>query len=284
MLLADYSASPIPAASLKKAGYGGAIRYISPPREAWMRGKPLTNKEVQDFKANGLELAVVWQYLKEDWRRGFKGGVQDAKRAVQVVRSLGGPANSIIYFAVDSNPTLAEWNSVTVNYVKGLRSVVGDRLGLYCNTKCKAWAVQDGYRFFWWKHNWGSDGDLEGCHVHQFEIDRASVGGVTVDRNRTFKANWGQWSMAHKLPNSAKNGASAGSSPGGGGKGPKAGYITALGDVWLRDKPSQVEGSDFKATLGTFIRLIDAAKYRTEVKLERAERKLEEFKRLRGGK
>ena len=61
----DYSAGVPSAADVKNAGHVGAVRYVSQPREAWMRGKPILKNELDDFYRNGLSIAFVYQYGKE---------------------------------------------------------------------------------------------------------------------------------------------------------------------------------------------------------------------------
>lgn len=273
MELIDYSAARIAAKDIKAAGFGGAVRYISPAREAWMRGKPMTREEVKDFQDHGLEIVAVWQHLKEDWRGGRAAGLANAEAAIKKMEELGAPKNAVIYFAIDSNPTLSEWNGIIVNYVRALREVVGpERLGLYCNSKCHAWAEEDGFKHFWWKHNWGSDGTL-GCNIHQYEIDKYKVAGVTVDRNRTYGDYFGQWS--HPKAKGAADTPKPAPAP--------AGKLETIWREWTRPWRSAVAGSEYQADLPYFIRLIDASAYRTEAKLRAASEKMAEAERLLKG-
>ena len=99
----DYATGPPPAEAIKHAGHEGAVRYISPPREKWMTGKPVHRPEIDDFDAHGLKMAMVWQFGKDadaDIKRGFKGGVADARAAqaqLDAIRASGHP----VFFAVD---------------------------------------------------------------------------------------------------------------------------------------------------------------------------------------
>ena len=259
--LADYSSAPIAASDLKKAGFHGAVRYISPGREAWMKGKPLSKAEVEDFKNHGLELVSVWQYLKEDWRGGFKSGAENAKNALEMHKKLGAPNTAVIYFAIDSNPALNEWNNTVVQYIKGILSVLPkQQLGLYCNTLCHAWALEDGIEHYWWKHNWGSNPNSTAVpHIHQYEIDKASVAGVTIDRNKTYKEFYGQWSKS----------APANSNTGG----TTMSKISDLHHRWTNKWKTLVGGS-FETTLGHYILLSDASSYRVEKKMKEIEEKV----------
>ena len=61
--LIDYSAGIPRASEVKRAGFAGAVRYVSPARAAWMLGKPIKKAEAEDYKAHGLELVSVYQNL-----------------------------------------------------------------------------------------------------------------------------------------------------------------------------------------------------------------------------
>ena len=78
----DYSAGVPQAAAVRDAGYDGAVRYISPPRADWMRGKPI--QVVQDVvDAHGAEQPPG---LIQDQQSGqVVGGQQPGHRADRVV-------------------------------------------------------------------------------------------------------------------------------------------------------------------------------------------------------
>ena len=40
----DFAAGVPSASAVKRAGHIGAVRYLSPPRAAWMKGKPIHKK------------------------------------------------------------------------------------------------------------------------------------------------------------------------------------------------------------------------------------------------
>jgi len=81
----DYSAGVPAASGVKAAGFAGAVRYVSPPRDGWMKGKPLRRDEADDYRAQGLDVASNWQYGKRDFDRGFDGGGADARHGWQSV-------------------------------------------------------------------------------------------------------------------------------------------------------------------------------------------------------
>lgn len=200
-MIIDFSAGVVNPDKYREHGFIGAARYVSPARDGWMVGKPMKKEEADLLKKNGLEIVSIFQNLKEDWRRGSGGGHADAHSAMSFHKLAGGPSQSVIYCAIDSNPSLNEWNEIAVNYLRAFKKVLEENgyiLGIYCNTKCHAWAVEDGIDHFWWAHGWGSDHTTNEAHIHQFEIDSYTIDGIGVDRNRVQKEDFGQWSLAGK--------------------------------------------------------------------------------------
>ncbi|WP_297451644.1 glycoside hydrolase domain-containing protein [uncultured Corynebacterium sp.] len=199
----DYSAQAIPAALIRAAGHLGAIRYISPAREQWMKGKPATADEVADFKANALDTAFVWQYggvANPDCMRGFKGGKQDAKAAdkqLKAIKRTGYP----VFFAVDFDITLAQWNAVAVNYFKAACEVLGrERVGIYGHSRVCDWAREDGVigsagegKFLQWQTTSWSDGHVS-PHAVLLQSKHNVTGptGLQVDVNQVLHTYWGQ--------------------------------------------------------------------------------------------
>lgn len=206
-LFIDYSAMIPAAKDVKAKGFVGAMRYISPAREKWMKGKPLSKAELDDYKANGMQVGFIWQNLKNDWTAGYVGGVADARAAQKKMEELGHP-DAVIYCAIDNNlaqaskDALGVWNKTAAEYVKGFQSVIGrERTGVYANYFVISWAIEDGLGTYYWQHNWtnlnSETGELErrihpNAHLHQYEIDIKGVLPVAIDRNRVLKPYFGQ--------------------------------------------------------------------------------------------
>ena len=209
-LFIDYSAIVPAAKDVKSKGFAGAMRYISPARESWMKGKPLSKKELDDYKANGMQVGFIWQNQKNDWTAGYVGGVADAKAAQKKMEELGYP-DAVVYCAIDNNlsewsaDALDVWNNTAAEYVKGFQSVIGkDRTGLYANYFVIDWAIEDGLGSYYWQHNWTnrvSVGPNKGklmtdvhsaTALHQYEIDISGVLAAPIDRNKVIKPYFGQ--------------------------------------------------------------------------------------------
>ena len=201
-LLVDYSAGVPSARAVKDAGFRGAVRYVAPARESWMKGKPLTRGEAEDYKREGLAVVSNWQFGKggndtSDWIRGAEGGRVDAQKAIQMHRDAGGPEGAPIYFSVDAAPT--DWHiaNQVLPYLRAAQDVIGkDRMGVYCNPVVLNRCLEAGIGSWFWEHGWGGNKDAPAhprANIKQFEIDSGNVAGVGIDRNRVITDRIGAW-------------------------------------------------------------------------------------------
>lgn len=198
----DFSASTPSAKAVKASGYGGAVRYISPARQSWMQAKPATKAQTDQYRAESLSQAFVWQYggsESPDTLRGFKGGVEDAKAANDNLIKAG-CAGYPVFFAVDFNATLAQWNSTIVEYFKGAASVLGvSRVGIYGHSRIIAWAVEDGAigragsKYLAWQTKAWSNGErAPEAVLYQGTVNVTGPEGIQVDVNDVLNDYWGQ--------------------------------------------------------------------------------------------
>ncbi|AKL88199.1 putative lysin [Gordonia phage GMA3] len=194
------SGARIEAAGIKRAGHVGSFGYLSTSRPGtFFSGKPIRQDWVNDMNSLGLMIVSCWQFGKNataDWRRGFNGGVADAKAAARKHRELGGPDDAPIYFAVDDDVNLSDYRLFVRPYLQGVNSVIGvNRTGVYGHDECVTWAATDqllgktrdgsGKTFGWQTRAW-SEGDISryAC-VYQRIVDTASTPGPPIDGNPT---------------------------------------------------------------------------------------------------
>ena len=199
----DFSASFPDAAAIKAAGHDGVVAYISPPRAPWMKAKPLTKAKVDEYKAAGLKIAVVWQYGgadNPDAMRGAAGGTADAQAAQKQLTAIG-LAGHPVYFAVDFDASLTQWNQTIVNYFKAAGTVLGkQRVGVYGHSKLVHWAMEDGVvatvapgRVLGWVTKSWSAGATGSDYstLYQGTHNVPGPNGVQIDINTVRHADWG---------------------------------------------------------------------------------------------
>lgn len=199
--LLDYAGGVPDAQAIADAGHIGVIRYVSDrrPGAEWMAGKPLLAREVDALTAAGLTIVSNYQFGKgptADWRGGLEAGKQHADRGLTLHNAAGGPDTAPIYASIDDKPSDWEFENLIAPYLEGWESVIGrDRTGVYANSPTIDWSREAGLGSWFWQHNWGTPSGFvhPEAQLHQFEIDKRSVGGIGVDVNAVLTPDYGQW-------------------------------------------------------------------------------------------
>lgn len=199
----DFSAGFPSGKAIKAAGHVGVVSYISPPRENWMKAKPLTKAKVDEYRAAGLRIATVWQYggaANPDAMRGAAGGKADALAAKKKLAEIGMP-DAPVFFAVDFDITLDQWNNTAVHYFRAACNVLGrQRVGIYGHSRAVAWAQEDGVvadlgggRCLGWVTRSWSLGETGSDYavLYQREHNVPGPSGVQIDVNDVYHAEWG---------------------------------------------------------------------------------------------
>jgi len=217
--LIDFTHRLVAPELIKSAGFDGALVYVSELRpNADFDFKPVTREYADGLRAAGLEVVSCYQYGKPNWpnapsdyTRGFDGGVADAQTAMRLHTAAGGPDSAPIFFSVDEDIDLDIWNSVAVQWYRGINSVLGvNRTGMYGHANACAWAIQDGvigastspgHAWAWQTRAW-SDGAREPAAVLYQDVivtptdPGVILGGTSVDVDLILAADFGQWSLA----------------------------------------------------------------------------------------
>lgn len=207
MTVLDFAASLASAESIKKKGHEGVILYCAPPRAQWMKAKQPPRAYLDSLDQNGIKFGFVWQHRggniglqSSDVGRGREGGIQDAKDAQKYLNSVkcGGHP---VFFAVDFNCSLREWNETVSEYFRGAISVLGkQRVGIYGHSKVVAWAQEDGLVadagngrcLGWVTSSWsGQEKAKDYAVVYQSVHNVTGPDGIQVDINDTYAPEWG---------------------------------------------------------------------------------------------
>lgn len=198
----DFSAGLPDPVAIREAGHEGAVLYCSPARETWMKGKQPDRDYLDKFDHSGLKYAWVWQYGgadNPDVMRGRDGGLKDAAAArdyLNSVRAAGHP----VFFAVDFDITLDQWNHTAVEYFRACCEVLGrDRVGIYGHSRAVSWAQQDGVvaevgpgRVLGWvTSSWSDDSAAAYAVLHQSTHNVPGPDGIQVDANDIYHPEWG---------------------------------------------------------------------------------------------
>ncbi|WP_102418387.1 DUF1906 domain-containing protein [Mycobacterium sp. 4858] len=215
--LIDFAARQIPAQQIRAAGHSGVINYVSLSRPGSSMGaKPITRSYAEQLNAAGLIIVSNYQYGKpggtapSDFRRGFEGGVDDARTAWKLHTEAGGGQSAPIFFSIDEDINHDTWNNLALKWFRGINSVLGvQRTGVYGGIDVCRWAAADGvignsstpgHRWAWQTKAW-SHGQIDPAAVlYQRVVSTASnpgpkVGGLEVDVNDVLAGDCGQWNL-----------------------------------------------------------------------------------------
>ncbi|WP_204802693.1 DUF1906 domain-containing protein [Mycobacterium riyadhense] len=215
--LIDFAEQRIAPQEIKAAGYDGVVNYVSESRPgANFEAKPITRQYADALRAAGLHIVSNFQYGKPGWptpsdfTRGYDGGVADAQTALRLHAAAGGGSSAPIFFSVDEDIDLNTWNSLAVEWFRGINSVLGAaRTGIYGHSRACAWAINDGvighsttagHRWAWQTKSW-SHGEREPAAVLYQEIVNSEanpgplLGGIHVDVDEVLAADFGQWDL-----------------------------------------------------------------------------------------
>jgi hypothetical protein len=215
--LIDFAERRIPPDQIKSAGYAGVVNYVSLERPgAHFEAKPITREYADALRAAGLHIVSNFQYGKPGWpdpsdfTRGYDGGAADAHTALGLHAAAGGTGSAPIFFSVDDDIDQNSWNSLAVNWFRGINSVLGvQRSGIYGHSQACGWAIRDGvighsttagFRWAWQTRSW-SHGQREPAAVlYQDVVNTPSspgplLGGINVDVDEVLATDFGQWDL-----------------------------------------------------------------------------------------
>jgi hypothetical protein len=213
--LIDFAERRIPPDQIKSAGYDGVVNYVSESRPgANFEAKPITREYADALRAAGLQIVSNFQYGKPGWStpsdftRGYEGGLADAQTALRLHAAAGGGNSAPIFFSVDDDIDLNTWNSLAIQWFRGINSILGvDRTGIYGHYQACGWAIKDnvighsttaGHRWAWQTKSW-SHGEREPMAVlYQVVVNSPSspgplLGGINVDVDEVLATDFGQW-------------------------------------------------------------------------------------------
>ena len=145
-----------------------------------------------------------------DFTRGYAGGVADARTAWQLHTAAGGGQSAPIFFSVDDDIDRETWNTVVLQWLRGINSVIGvQRTGIYGGIKACQWATADGvigrsgspgHVWAWQTRSWSGGQIYPAAVLYQRIVATASnpgpiVGGIEVDVNDVLAQDCGQWNF-----------------------------------------------------------------------------------------
>jgi hypothetical protein len=187
----DFAWSHPSVAALKDAGITFVARYLSHDPS-----KNLSPPERESYRKAGIEVIVVWESSGGRALEGEKAGRADAQVAYYQAVACGMPVDQDrrlkrpIYFAVDTD---ASWEQVAP-YFAGAAAVLGrHNIGAYGGIRVVAGGFEAGAIGFAWQTYAWSNGQWDRRAQVQQYLNGQSVGGISVDLDRSTVVDFGQW-------------------------------------------------------------------------------------------
>jgi len=185
----DYAFTLVDERALYAAGKRFAMRYVGPGSNS----KHLHALERDRIWAAGLSIVLLSEGTALAALGGTTAGARDGLLARSAATTLGAPATTPIYPAVDFDVTASQWPLVA-DYLRGYAGPVGAaQTGIYGGIRAMQWAARDQVAaWFFQTYAWSSGAWYAGNHVEQYH-NGVSLAGGTVDLCRAKVAAYGQW-------------------------------------------------------------------------------------------
>lgn len=170
-----------------------AARYLNDPG-----GKGINRAEAQALQAAGIMICPIWEYTGTDFTGGYSAGLADGKAAAAAMAALGATAGSLIWFTIDTDTS--DFTD-TNNYLRGAKAGTGSYIAqLYgkdtvCDAAAAAGLGGDHYQTYAW-----SGGRISpNAALYQYQ-NGVTIGGISMDRDRTLKTMNGPWAHTGSTP------------------------------------------------------------------------------------
>jgi hypothetical protein len=156
------------------------------------RGNPknLTSITARRLRKDRIDIVTVFETTATRASEGFEAGRLDAISAIAQLKQLGAPAHAPVFFAVDYEAKPAGIH----DYFRGVNSaLMRSRVGAYGDFAVIDYLFRQGLiQYGWQTYAWSGKLKQANAQLYQFSNGH-SVGGVEVDFNRSYAAEFGQW-------------------------------------------------------------------------------------------
>lgn len=186
----DYSFSRPNIRCLKERQVGYAVRYLSGGRSE----KDLTVTEIDELRANDIDIVTVWQTTAGFMISGYNTGRYTAERAREQAYHLGQPNNRPIYYALDVDPNNlkpSSWHAIR-EFIRGAMSFDGTwNVGIYGGYEAIN-RLHGLVHYCWQTYGWSTNRLHPNTNLYQF-LNEVNYCNGQVDFNDSKTPDFGQW-------------------------------------------------------------------------------------------
>jgi hypothetical protein len=180
-----YCASPLNEQTVRMLageGYRFAARYLVPARYAWKR---LAREEAEAISAAGLHILSVFETAAHRAAGGAAAGQADGAAAYREAESIGQPAGSAIYFAVDCQARPEEFDEIEAYLRAAAAQIPGYETGVYGSyAVIEGMADRGACKHYWQTYAWSRGRKSARANIYQYRSQVQSA-GITVDLNES---------------------------------------------------------------------------------------------------
>lgn len=186
----DYSWARPTGAAIKAAGFDFVMRYVDYPGA---NGKGLTKVELDDLRAHGLAVGLVFESTANRALEGNAAGYHDAIAASAAIKKLGFPDDQPVYFAVDFDAQPKDMGAID-DYLGDAANELGLlRVGVYGSYAVIDHCHEQGTAtWFWQTYAWSGGKQHPDRHIYQYRNGQTLNGGE-VDYNEAYGDEQGLW-------------------------------------------------------------------------------------------
>lgn len=174
--------------ALNSAGIEFVIRYVSTAGNP----KNITASEARKLKKAGKGIVIVFETTGTRALAGRIAGRLDARLAITQVNAVG-LSGIPIYFAIDFEPTTTDLAPIA-KYFTGVNEIlVRSRVGAYGAFNAIRYLFEHKLiRYGYQTYAWSGGLRYTAAQLYQFSNDH-TIGGVSVDFDRAYAADYGQY-------------------------------------------------------------------------------------------
>jgi len=171
------------AVAMANLGYQFAARYLVPASYAWKR---LTLSEAESITRAGLQIVSVFETIADRSAGGTAAGQADGKTALKEALAIGQPAGSTIYFAVDYDAQIKDYDAIESYLRSASQQISGYRSGVYGSyAVVEEMAMRQACNCYWQTYAWSRGKKSERANLYQYQND-VKIGGITMDLNECY--------------------------------------------------------------------------------------------------
>ncbi len=200
----DYSSGYTPAlpAKLKAAKIATVMRYVVPGVP-----KSIAKPEADGLRAADIGIGFIYETYADWMLGGHTAGVNAATAAKAYIKSLGGPAAPVVYFAADFDVTSAMQEMHIYECLRGAATVLGEsHVGIYGGLRIvKAAMAVHTAAYGWQTTAWSGGVWYARANLRQLTVTGSPYGnlGLSYDADEQLAANIGQWGYVAPQPKPA---------------------------------------------------------------------------------